>query len=155
MHTFVAGNESSALASSASSLSNTGEPKPLGHERTTQVTSPPHDSPRVRTSLMAAWQRGHNGSDSDICTAFFFALSTTQFSTHADLTDGCWAEGVRSQDVDFWYANAFACTVFIPWSFYYLRSFTFPESFPESFYKVINIHKIIFGEEHSRRKVEH
>jgi hypothetical protein len=52
--TLVAGKLSIAFASSASSLSNTGVPSPLGQLRTTQVTSPPQDSPLVRTALMAA-----------------------------------------------------------------------------------------------------
>eukprot|EP01018_Ginkgo_biloba_P033696 Gb_41598 [translate_table: standard] len=37
-----------AFASSASSLSNTGEPSPLGTFLTIQVTTPPTESPRVR-----------------------------------------------------------------------------------------------------------
>jgi len=49
----VAGSDMSALASSASSLSNTGAPMPLGQRRTTHVTSPPHESPRRRTSSIA------------------------------------------------------------------------------------------------------
>lgn len=53
----VAGRLSIALPSSASSLSNTGEPRPLGQLRMTHVTSPPTDSPRVRTALMAAAAR--------------------------------------------------------------------------------------------------
>ena len=47
-----------ALASSASSLSKTGEPKPLGQRRTTQVTTPPQESPRFLTSSIAAFK--HN-----------------------------------------------------------------------------------------------
>ena len=46
-----------AFASSASSLSKTGEPRPMGGLRTTQVTSPPQESPRVRTSSIAASSR--------------------------------------------------------------------------------------------------
>ena len=49
-----AGRLMKALASSASSLSKTGEPRPLGQARITHVTSPPQESPRVRTSSMAA-----------------------------------------------------------------------------------------------------
>ena len=59
LHTLVAGRDSMAFASSASSLSKTGVPSPLGQFRTMQVTSPPHESPRTRTSLMAA---GHTDS---------------------------------------------------------------------------------------------
>eukprot|EP00967_Tisochrysis_lutea_P049189 scaffold60226_cov19-Tisochrysis_lutea.AAC.1 len=55
--TLVAGRDIIANASSASSLLNTGVPSPLGHLRTTHVTSPPQDSPRVRTLLMAACVR--------------------------------------------------------------------------------------------------
>mmetsp|Transcript_6484 Transcript_6484/g.19173 ORF Transcript_6484/g.19173 Transcript_6484/m.19173 type:complete len:283 (-) Transcript_6484:384-1232(-) len=40
----VAGRDIMALASSASSLSKTGDPKPQGQFLTTQVTVPPHDS---------------------------------------------------------------------------------------------------------------
>lgn len=50
--TLVAGKLSIALASSASSLSNTGLPRPLGQPLTTHVTTPPQLSPLVRTSLM-------------------------------------------------------------------------------------------------------
>ena len=53
----VAGRLSIALASSASSLSNTGAPRPRGTPRQTQVTTPPQESPRVRTSSMAAIMR--------------------------------------------------------------------------------------------------
>lgn len=53
-HTFVAGRLSMAFASSASSLSNTGVPRPLGQLRTTHVTTPPQLSPRTRTSLITA-----------------------------------------------------------------------------------------------------
>ena len=46
-----------AFASSASSLSNTGAPRPRGTPRQTQVTTPPQESPRVRTASMAAIMR--------------------------------------------------------------------------------------------------
>ena len=53
--TLLAGRLIMALASSASSLSKTGLPSPGGQPRTMQVTSPPHESPRVRTASMAAY----------------------------------------------------------------------------------------------------
>ena len=52
--TFEAGSDMTAPASSASSFPKTGMPSPLGQPRTTQVTTPPHESPRVRTSSIAA-----------------------------------------------------------------------------------------------------
>mmetsp|Transcript_8984 Transcript_8984/g.17872 ORF Transcript_8984/g.17872 Transcript_8984/m.17872 type:complete len:229 (-) Transcript_8984:498-1184(-) len=52
---FVAGRDITAFASSASSLSKTGDPRPFGHPFTTHVTSPPHDSPRVLTSSIALY----------------------------------------------------------------------------------------------------
>lgn len=52
--TFEAGRDMKAFASSASSLSNTGEPRPLGHALITHVTSPPQESPLFRTSSITA-----------------------------------------------------------------------------------------------------
>ena len=57
--TLVAGSDIMAWARSASSLPKTGDPSPRGHPRTTHVTSPPHDSPFVRTALMATQKRHH------------------------------------------------------------------------------------------------
>jgi hypothetical protein len=59
----VAGRDIMALASSASSLSNTGAPNPFGHPLTTHVTSPPQESPLVRTSLMTAGSTGGVSDD--------------------------------------------------------------------------------------------
>ncbi len=49
---FVAGMLIMALASSASSLSNTGAPSPGGQLRMTHSTTPPTEFPSERTSLM-------------------------------------------------------------------------------------------------------
>ena len=53
--TLDAGKDMSAPASSASSLPKTGAPNPFGQRRTTQVTSPPHESPFLRMSSMTAF----------------------------------------------------------------------------------------------------
>lgn len=52
--TFEAGKDMRAFASSASSLSKTGEPRPFGQARITHVTSPPQESPLFRTSSITA-----------------------------------------------------------------------------------------------------
>lgn len=64
--TFVAGRLSIALANSASSLSNTGLPRPFGLRRTTHVTTPPQLSPRTRTSLITAKQNGQCQHENNI-----------------------------------------------------------------------------------------
>ena len=51
-----AGRDIRAFASSASSLSKTGEPRPFGQARITHVTSPPQESPVVRTLSITASQ---------------------------------------------------------------------------------------------------
>ncbi len=65
MLTFEAGSDMTAPASSASSFPKTGMPSPLGQPRTTQVTTPPHESPRVRTSSISEgrqhWLSGGGG----------------------------------------------------------------------------------------------
>ena len=73
--TFVAGRDIIACARSASSFPKTGDPNPRGHLRTTHVTSPPHESPVVLTSLIAvtsSLSKLMYGIDSQECTVNHF-----------------------------------------------------------------------------------
>lgn len=83
--TFVAGNDIIALASSASSLSNTGLPSPLGVRRTTHVTSPPHESPRTRTSLMAVQQHENRQMNKQCMQPVCWYVSQFQLSCRCEV----------------------------------------------------------------------
>ncbi len=60
---FEAGRLITARARSASSLSNTGSPRPAGIPRTTQVTTPPSESPSLRAASIAFTTRSESAAE--------------------------------------------------------------------------------------------
>mmetsp|Transcript_6151 Transcript_6151/g.18635 ORF Transcript_6151/g.18635 Transcript_6151/m.18635 type:complete len:250 (-) Transcript_6151:424-1173(-) len=88
----VAGRDIMALASSASSLSKTGEPSPQGQFLTTQVTVPPHESLCLLMSSMAftifseVSSCGHRTMLSSISSTVTLSWSTAPSGTLTSFT---------------------------------------------------------------------
>ena len=89
---FVAGSESIAFASSASSLSNTGSPHPGGTPRIAHSITPPTLSPSLRTCLMnsiiftAIAGSGHRTMFASTSASFTVSGSTSATSECTDFT---------------------------------------------------------------------